>query len=432
VIHHSARPAARTLVAAAAIGVCVVLSAPAAQATSGTARVAQGAAAPTAPVAPKPTSTAVSPDAPDPHPPAGGEAPGGRIPGGPRLGSRTLVLPADAPALPKGIPAQAWILADLGTGQILAARDPHGRYQPASILKMLTALTVLPNLPAKRQVLISPAAAQTEGSAVGLLAGARYTVDELFDALMLVSGNDAATALAEANGGVSKTVAEMNAKAVSLGAYDTFVQTPSGLDGWQQLTSAYDMALVLQQVVRQPRLVQYDRLASASYPPRSSRYGSVGPYGFDNQSQNFLDTVPGALLAKTGYTDAAQHTYLAAARRNGRTLGVILLRDDRLPLDQYQQAAQLFDWGFALHSNVKPVGQLAGPVTATSPPRPAARATASPAVPAIGTIRIKASAQTSEPTILVPLAAAIAGGLWLGCVGLGGRRLLQRRGSRQR
>ncbi len=385
------------------------------------------------PTAPKPTSTEISPSAPDPHPPAGGRAPNGAVPGGAALASRGLVLPAGAPKLPKNIDAHSWILVDLGTGQVLAARDPHGRYQPASILKALTAITVLPNLPGTKQVTVTPQAAHAEGSAVGLLAGAKYSVDQLFQALMLVSGNDAAVALADANGGVASTVTQMNAKAVELGAYDTYVQTPSGLDGWQQLTSAYDMALVLRAMVAQPRLVAYDRLRTASYAARSSSYGKVGSYGFDNQSLNFLDSVPGALLAKTGYTDAAQHTYLAAARRDGRTLGVILLRDERAPLDQFQQAGALFDWGFGLKPQILPVGQLAGPIAATAPNGPQPTSSLGSAVAYALAPRLTGSPATpGNWTILVPITVAVAGGLWIGCVALGGRRLLLRRASRLR
>ncbi len=385
------------------------------------------------PVAPRPTSTAASPDAPDPNPPAGGKAPDGSVAGGPRLAGRGIVVGAGAPALPKYLEAHAWILADLDSGQILAARDAHGRYQPASILKLLTALTVMPALPGNQVVTVSPAAANAEGSSVGLLAGARYTVDQLFEALLLVSGNDAAAALAEANGGMAKTVAQMNAKAAELGMYDTFVQTPSGLDGWQQLTSAYDMALVLQQAVRQPRLLHYEQLPSASYPARSSGYGSVGPYEFDNQSENFLTTVSGALLAKTGYTDAAQHTYLAAARRNGRTLGVVFLRDQRMPLDEYQQAGALLDWGFALPASVPAVGRLAGPISAAGSPSASASASVAPALTlAAGRVGGASAEGSSSPSALIPISAAAAGALWLGCVALAGRRLLRRRPSHPR
>jgi D-alanyl-D-alanine carboxypeptidase (penicillin-binding protein 5/6) len=321
----------------------------------------------TPPPAPKPTSTEISPSAPDPHPPLGGRAPNGSVPGGERLAARGVIVPPGTPKLPKGLTAVSWILADLDSGDILAARDPHGRYQPASILKTLTAITVLPNLPGNRVVTVSKAAAEAEGSAVGLLAGGKYTIDQLFAALILVSGNDAAVAVAEANGGVAETVKQMNAKAEELGAYDTFVQTPSGLDGWQQLTSAYDMALVLRAALKEPRLVAYDRLKSTTYPAKTSKYGKVPKYQFDNQMSNFLNGVPGALLAKTGFTDAALSTYLCAAERNGRRLGIVFLRNKRIPLDQWQQAAALFGWGFALKSGTEPIGQLAGPIGVAAP-----------------------------------------------------------------
>jgi D-alanyl-D-alanine carboxypeptidase (penicillin-binding protein 5/6) len=380
------------------------------------------------PMAPKPTSAEISPGAPDPHPPAGGLAPDGTVPGGPRLAGRGLVVPPNAPALPRGIRAQGWVLADLDSGAVLAARDPHGRYQPASILKMLTALSVAPNLPGRRVVTVSPSAAVAEGSAVGLLAGARYSVDQLFAALLLVSANDAAVALAQADGGVARTVARMNTDAARLGAYDTVVQTPSGLDGWQQLTSAYDMALILRAFVNQPRLVAYDRLPSASFPPKKSKYGRVGAYQFTNQSRNFLATVPGALVVKSGYTDAARHTYLAAARRHGRRLGVVLLRDERQPVDQFQQARSLLDWGYALKPGVAPVGVLAGSLPAIRPV--SAEAIDRPAAPAAAAVL----AQLAPPhrglrwalAALLPVSALIGGGLWLGGATSGARRAIRR------
>ncbi len=250
--------------------------------------------------------------------------------------------------MPANLTATAWTLVDLDSGDVLAARDPHGRYQPASILKTLTSVTLLPLLPGKRVVTVGRDAANAEGSAVGIVAGGRYTVDQLFTGLLLMSGNDTAAALAEAAGGVRHTVALMNQTALRLGAYDTFVQTPSGLDGWQQLTSAYDMAIFLRSAVNMPRFVAYDRQDSSQLPAQNvkgHRYGSVW---LGNQNENFLTTVPGALVAKNGFTDAASHTYLCAAERHGRRLGVIFLRAQRYPLDQWQQAAALLDWGYAL------------------------------------------------------------------------------------
>ncbi|SDJ50653.1 D-alanyl-D-alanine carboxypeptidase (penicillin-binding protein 5/6) [Frankineae bacterium MT45] len=319
---------------------------------------AAGSAHVVPPPAPTPSAAGRSPDSPDPHPPAGGIGPNGEFVGGAALQSRGLVAPSGAPALPAGITASAWTLVDLDTGAILAARDAHGRYQPASILKTLTSVTLLPQLPGSRTVTVSQAAANAEGSAVGIVAGGKYTIDELFKGLLLVSGNDTAAALAEAAGGVAHTVDLMNKTAMSLGAYDTFVQIPSGLDGWQQLTSAYDMSLVLRAAVNMPRFVAYDQARTAEMPAENVNGVATSAFQITNQGNPFMDAVPGALVSKIGYTDAASHTYVAATQRNGRRLGVVFLRADRWPLDQWQQAARLFDWGYALPAAVAPVGHL--------------------------------------------------------------------------
>jgi D-alanyl-D-alanine carboxypeptidase (penicillin-binding protein 5/6) len=354
----------------------------------------------------------VSPDAPDPHPPAGGIGPDGELVGGPRLHSRGLVLPADAKPLPAQLTARAWILADLDTGDVLAARDAHGRYQPASILKILTSITLLPRLPGKRVVTVSQHAANAEGSAVGIVAGGRYTVDQLFTGLLLMSGNDTATALAEAAGGARRTVALMNQTALRLGAYDTFVQTPSGLDGWQQLTSAYDMAIFLRAAADMPRFVAYDRQLVSSLPPENVHGHKYGSVWLGNQNQQFLTTVPGALVAKTGFTDAASHTFLGAASRNGRRLGVIFLRAQRYPIDQWQQATRLLDWGYALHRGTA-VGHLDPPAPATTMANPAT-------VPVTHTTAAAAHHGSDPPWPLIGAAIALAGA---GALWLAGRRL---------
>ncbi len=328
------------------------------------------------PPAPAPTDSRNSPRAPDPHPPVGGIGPNGAPVGGALLASRGLVVPAGAPALPKSLTAQAWILVDFDSGQVLAGQDVHGRYQPASILKTLTVDTVLPDLPGSESVTVSATAANTEGSHAGLLAGGSYTVDDLFSGLLLVSGNDAAMALAEAYGGVDKTVAAMNKEALALGAYDTYVQTPSGLDGWQQLTSAYDMALFLRAALTQPRFVAYDQQPTATLPAQHVGTTAIDPVKLVNQNARWFSTVPGALVAKTGYTDAASHTALFATERNGRRLGVVFMRAQRWPLDQWQQAAALLDWGYALPASTTAVGELAAPVPSASPAKPKTSAAA--------------------------------------------------------
>jgi D-alanyl-D-alanine carboxypeptidase (penicillin-binding protein 5/6) len=212
-------------------------------------------------------------------------------------------------------------------------------------------------------------------------------------------------------------VALMNQTALRLGAYDTFVQTPSGLDGWQQLTSAYDMAIFLRAAVSDPRFVAYDRRPTALLPAQNVKGHKYGTVWLGNQGQQFLTTVPGALVSKIGFTDAAQHTYLAAASRGGRRLGVIFLRAQKYPIDQWQQAAELLDWGYAL-----PRGTAVGHLDAAVAP-PAAKT----AAPAPSTTAARAKLGVARPAsqprhhgdstpwvlIAVLIAAAAAGAMWL-------------------
>lgn len=324
------------------------------------------------PPAPTPTDSGNSPDAPDPHPGVGGIGPDGKPVGGAALLGRHLVLPPGVPRPPSVVTARAWIVVDLDDGNVLAARDPHGRYQPASIQKLLTTVTLLPLLPGSRRVVVSRKAADTEGSHAGLVARGTYTVDQLFRGLLLVSGNDAAEALAEAAGGRARTVALMNTSVQRLGGYDTYIQTPSGLDGWQQLTSAYDMALVLRAALAQPRFLAYDRTLRATLPAQP--VDGFGPVELDNQNAYFLTKVKGALVAKTGFTDAAQHTFVGALQRGGHRYGVVLLRAQRWPEDQWQQATKLVAWAAAFPAGTAPVGTLVTPrpipVSDTSSARP--------------------------------------------------------------
>src|ERR1700691_2410340 len=122
--------------------------------------------------------------------------------GGPQLGSRGVVghYPArSVPGLPD-IQASAFVVADADTGQVLAAKDPHGWYRPASTLKMLTAVTLIPLPDPDATVVASEQAASVEPNDVGLLAGHSYQISDLFTALLTISANDAAVALTQATG----------------------------------------------------------------------------------------------------------------------------------------------------------------------------------------------------------------------------------------
>ena len=235
-------------------------------------------------------------------------------------------------------------MADAGTGDVLAARDPHGRYYPASTLKTLTLLTLVPLLDPARVVVGTAEDENVEGSRVGLVAGGQYPVSLLFQALILQSGNDAANALARAAGGVEVTVEAMNETAEGLGAFDTVAGTPSGLDVAGQSSSPYDLALIFRALIADPATAAVLATPTAQMPAVEGR----SP-GYQIQSQNpLLSTYPGILGGKTGFTDAARHTFVTAAERDGRRLVVSVMDTENTPLRAADQAALLLDWGFAV------------------------------------------------------------------------------------
>ena len=131
------------------------------------------------------------------------------------------IQPVGNVPIPDG-PAPAWIVADMDTGQVLAERDMNVAHPPASTIKTLlvvTALDELPNLDAT--VVGTEADTHVECSCVGIKPGRTYTARQLLDAILLMSGNDAANALADMIGGYDTAVAKMNAKAAALGALGT-------------------------------------------------------------------------------------------------------------------------------------------------------------------------------------------------------------------
>ena len=158
------------------------------------------------------------------------------------------------------------MVADLATGEVLAAKSAHEQLPPASTLKVLTALALLPALDKEQVVVGTDEEMIVEGSKVGIATGLSYTVDLLFKAMLIDSGNDATQALARVNGGVERTVASMNALALELQALDTVAVNPSGLDEPGQVTSAYDLALIARAALEREDFRTYATTPTADLP----------------------------------------------------------------------------------------------------------------------------------------------------------------------
>jgi D-alanyl-D-alanine carboxypeptidase (penicillin-binding protein 5/6) len=280
--------------------------------------------------------------------------------GGARLAGRGVIVdePAGSARLPS-VPASAYVLADAGTGQVLAAKDPHGLLRPASTLKMLTAITLIPLLNPDAMVTASRQATSVTPNVAGLVRGQQYKVSDLFNALLLISANDAAIALAQAAGSLSTGIALMNAEAHHLQAYDVKAADPNGLDAPGQHVSAYDLALIARQALAMSAFMRYDQARLATFPVTAHKSETLY-----NQNQ-LLIQYPGGIGGKVGWTNAAGATYVGMARRNGVTLIVTLLHCPALSEVTY--AKSLLNWGFALDGKVKPIGTLVPPLTSPAP-----------------------------------------------------------------
>jgi serine-type D-Ala-D-Ala carboxypeptidase (penicillin-binding protein 5/6) len=279
--------------------------------------------------------------------------------GGPQMGTCDRIGPDGAPDLT----AASWVLADLDTGAVLAARAPHARHRPASTLKVLTALTAVRELDPDRVVQGTAEDQAIDGSKAGIGPGGQYTVRQLLAGLLLNSGNDTAEALARTMGGDEPTIAKMTVTAHELGALDTRPATPSGLDGPGMASSAYDLALIFRAAMREPLFAETTGLHSIPFPG----YGDHPGFVLYNSSK-LLAHYDGTIGGKTGFTEAARHTLVAAAERGGRRLVVALMRGEQSPSPMWKQGARLLDWGFELPATTPAVGELVDAAPAPPPP----------------------------------------------------------------
>ncbi|MER7515690.1 serine hydrolase [Streptomyces sp. NPDC126499] len=275
--------------------------------------------------------------------------------------SGTQVQPLrGAPELPS-VTALSWVVADVSTGEVLAARDAHRRLPPASTLKTLFALTALPRHdPAERHTV---SRAELDGigegsSLVGVKEGYTYKVSDLWNGVFLSSGNDAVRVLAAMNGGWEATARQMQRKAQALGARDTRVVSPDGYDAPGQVSSAYDLAVFGRAGVRDPQFTRYCSTPYADFPAGSWSYGIANTNRLLTGA-NGVARYPGLIGVKNGYTSGAGNTLIAAARRGARTLVVSVMRPQGGGgRAVYEEARALLDWGFDAAHLVQPVGSL--------------------------------------------------------------------------
>lgn len=328
--------------------------------------------------------------------------------GGAALSGCGVITAPDTPPLPNDVSAEAWLVADLDSGEIIAARDPHGRHRPASIIKVLVATAALNELNLNKLVAGTQEDANSEGTRVGVGPGGQYTINDLLHGLLMHSGNDAAHALAAQLGGMDPALQKLNILAGKLGGRDTRAATPSGLDGPGMSTSAYDIGLFYRYAWQHPAFADIVSTQTYDFPGRDGNPS----YPVENDNR-LLYNYPGALGGKTGYTDDAGQTFVGAAERDGRRLVAILMKGTRVPIAPWEQAAHLLDYGFATPPGTK-VGTLVDPDPSlkAKPAEPSAAQAASVLPPA--------------DTLPVRVGVAIVGALIVFMLMMGARSLNRR------
>lgn len=236
------------------------------------------------------------------------------------------------------IAARAAVLMDPLTGEVLYQKNERERLPMASTTKIMTALVVLERSSLEEKVVIGEEAVKVGESSGWLDPGETLTVEQLLYALLLQSGNDAATALASHVGGsVREFVDIMNRRAEELGAWDTHFTNPHGLDQEGHYTTAYDLALIASKAMQLEtfRRIVSTRAYEVPWP------GHPSPRVYYNKNR-LLGSYPYATGVKTGYTLNAGRCLVASAKKEDMELISVVLNCD----DYWNQSRRLLEYGF--------------------------------------------------------------------------------------
>ncbi len=253
-----------------------------------------------------------------------------------------LVLAVVGAAAPPPVEADAYVVQNVATGEVLATRDERKRVPIASITKLMTALVTLERASPDGLVTVSKRAAAVGESSIYLRAGERLTVADLLRAALIQSANDAATALAVHVGGgsVPRFVGLMNARARELGLTDTHFANPDGLDAPGHVSSARDVTKLARVAMRKPFIRETVRTVETSVAGRRLRNWN-----------DLLTTFPRLIGVKTGHTGGAGWSEVAAARGQGVTIYATLLGGSSRA-GRNEDLAELLTWGLGRYRAV--------------------------------------------------------------------------------
>lgn len=254
----------------------------------------------------------------------------------------TLSVSGNKEKIQEGISAGQAILIDGDTGKVLYEKAADEKAYPASTTKIMTALITLETLerygsPITQKIEVPQSAEGVEGSSLYLKAGEKISIEDLLYGLMLVSGNDAAVALAEIIGGSQDNFVEMmNIKAAELGCSNTNFVNPNGLFDENHYTTARDMAVISREAMKNSTFREIVASRQWQATSRQSTYVT-----FPNKNKTVYQYEGGCGI-KIGYTKSSGRTLVAAASRGEKTMICVVMSAP----DWFNDAYKLMDQGF--------------------------------------------------------------------------------------
>ena len=268
------------------------------------------------------------------------------------LSACMLTVSVCAAPAPPGLNVQAAsaVLMEKETGTVLYEQSPDEKLEPASVTKVMTLLLIFEALDSgkvKKEdiVTVSAHAAGMGGSQVYLKEGEQMTVGELVKCITVVSGNDAAVAMAEHLAGTEGAfVAAMNEKAAQLGMTNTSFVNCTGLPAQGHLTTAHDIALMSRELIlNHPSIREYTTIWMDSI--------REGTFGLTNTNR-LIRFYPGATGLKTGSTDGALYCMSATAERNGMELIAVVMKSPT-SAQRFEDVKSMLDYGFSAYSLIE-------------------------------------------------------------------------------
>lgn len=250
----------------------------------------------------------------------------------------TALPPVHAQAESPGVSSLSAVLYEPESGRVIFEKDAHTARPMASTTKIMTALLAAENCSPEQMITVPKQAVMVEGSSLGLKEGDQISMRDLITGLLLESGNDAANAIALAvSGSLEAFAVLMNERAAELGMKDSTFVTPSGLDQGNHSASAYDMALLAAEVMRNDMLAEICAQKKAVI-----HLGNPVREATVSNHNRLLSLYPYAVGMKTGFTKKSGRCLVSAARKDGVLLIAVTLNGG----DYWNDHMALYNAGF--------------------------------------------------------------------------------------